>query len=275
MVVTAEQIVAHIRELAETLGRPPSRAEFQSRAGIREYHVLKHFDSWNDAVSAAGLSPNVQNQPVDPELLLKDWGELVRKLGKSPPRSTYRKLGRFSPGTFDKKFGQWSLVPAAFQQFASGRAEWSDVAKTVALAASSRPEPSLPVPRVDSPRQATSLKLTDRQTYGDPIDFRGLRHAPVNEQGVVFLFGIVARELGYLVEAVQQGFPDCEAKRQIRSGQWQRVRIEFEFESRNFADHGHSPDGCDVIVCWRDNWAERPDELEVLELSKVLARLSP
>jgi hypothetical protein len=93
-----------------------------------------------------------------------------------------------------------------------------------------------------------------------------LRHAPVNEDGVIFLFGMVARELGYLVESVQGGFPDCEAKRQIAPGQWQRVRIEFEFESRNFRDHGHSPDGCDIIVC--------PEHLEVVELKQVIGNLA-
>src|SRR6202011_3263281 len=111
-------------------------------------------------------------------------------------------------------------------------------------------------------------KLSSRPTYGNPLDFRGLRHEPINENGVVFLFGMVARELGYLVEAVQAGFPDCEAKRQVGPGKWQRVRIEFEFESRNFRDHGHPMDGCDVIVCWRHNWEERPENIEVVELSR-------
>jgi hypothetical protein len=81
---------------------------------------------------------------------------------------------------------------------------------------------------------------------------------------------MVARELGYLVESVQGGFPDCEANRQISPGQWQRVRIEFEFESRNFRDHGHSPDGCDIIVCWSHNWQECPAHLEVVELKRVI-----
>ena len=106
------------------------------------------------------------------------------------------------------------------------------------------------------------------------MDFRGLRHEPVNEEGVVFLFGMVAKELGYMIEAVQRGFPDCEAKRQIAAGRWQRARIEFEFESRNFRDHGHPASGCDVIVCWRHNWAECPEQLEVLELSNAVKSLS-
>ena len=117
-------------------------------------------------------------------------------------------------------------------------------------------------------------KLTGRPTYGNPIDFRGLRHEPVNEDGVIFLFGMVARELGFLVEAVQAGFPDCEAKRRIGDGHWQQVRIEFEFQSRNFRVHRHAPDGCDVIVYWRHNWKECPPQLEVVELSSVLKSLS-
>jgi len=72
--------------------------------------------------------------------------------------------------------------------------------------------------------------------YGGFLNFRGLQHAPINEQGVVFLFGVIARELGYVVESVATGFPDCEAKRQVSKSRdtWERVRIEFEFRSRNF-----------------------------------------
>jgi len=122
--------------------------------------------------------------------------------------------------------------------------------------------------------QRRHSKLNDRPTYGNPIDFRGLRHEPVNEDGVVFLFGMVARELGYMVEAVQAGFPDCEAKRQIQPDKWQRVRIEFEFESGNFRDHGHPENGCDVIVCWRHSWMDCPTHLEVVELASVIKSLA-
>jgi len=106
-------------------------------------------------------------------------------------------------------------------------------------------------------------KLDSRPIYGDPIDFRGLRHEPVNEQGVVFLFGMVSRELGFLVEAIQGGFPDCEAKRQVSRGQWQPVKIEFEYASKNFYEHGHDPKNCDVIVCWIHNWVECPGDIPV------------
>jgi len=124
-----------------------------------------------------------------------------------------------------------------------------------------------------SPSKVRYPPLDHRPTYGQPMDFRGLRHEPVNEQGVVLLFGLVAKELGYTVEAVQSGFPDCEAKRQIGPERWQRVHLEFEFESRNFRDHGHPIAGCDVIVCWHHNWPDCPPHLEILELSSLINSL--
>jgi hypothetical protein len=106
---------------------------------------------------------------------------------------------------------------------------------------------------------------------GEFIDFRGLKHTPVNEQGVVFLFGMVAQELGYVVEIVRTGFPDCEAKRRVGKDRWEKIRIEFEFQSRNFLSHCHDESGCDVIVCWENNWPDCP--LEVIELSAEIERL--
>ncbi len=109
--------------------------------------------------------------------------------------------------------------------------------------------------------------------YGEPISFRGLRHAPINEQGVVYLFGMVSSELGFLVEAIHTSYPDCEAKRCIdqHRGRWQRVRIEFEHKSSNFVDHGHDPADCDLIVCWEHDWPDCP--LEVVELRHVIKDL--
>ena len=275
--VSRDAIVAAIRDAAEANGRPPSRSQFIAHSGIGEYHVLSHFPSWNDAVRAAGLEPDTSNLRIEDDELLADWALLVRRHRHIPTRFLYRREGRFSPGVFDKHFGPWSAIPGRFRQFAASRPEWADVVALLPLPATSLPSPDPPlppsVPGPESSRQRYS-RLADRPTYGNPLDFRGLRHEPVNENGVVFLFGIVARELGFLVEAVQAGFPDCEAKRQVGSGLWQRVRIEFEYESRNFRDHGHAADGCDVIVCWRHNWPECPPRLEVVELCSIIRGLA-
>ncbi len=179
-------------------------------------------------------------------------------------------------------------MPEAFRKFAKGKREWADVVALLAagvanekpLTARTNPQGYRLPGRQDRhalqhwPGKTGHATLRDRATYGNPIDFREMRHEPVNEQGVVLLFGMLAKELGYLVEMVQTGFPDCEAKRQIAPGRWQRVHIEFEFESRNFRDHGHPASGCDVIVCWRHNWAECPENIEVVELSSIIKSLA-
>jgi hypothetical protein len=110
----------------------------------------------------------------------------------------------------------------------------------------------------------------DRAVMGEPFDRSPMTNAPVNEIGVMVLFGMVAAGLGLQVESVQGKFPDCVAKRQVAPGKWQYLRIEFEYESKNFRLHGHDPKGCDMIVCWRHNWKECPAEIEVVELSRLV-----
>ena len=126
---------------------------------------------------------------------------------------------------------------------------------------------------VAGPRGARWDVFTNRPVYGTPMNMGPLAHAPTNEMGVVFLFGAMVRDLGYIVTLLQAEFPDCEALRQVKQGKWQRLRIEFEFESLNFVKHGHDVKGCDMIVCWKHNWPECP--LEVLELSKFVGKLLP
>jgi hypothetical protein len=271
--------------------RTPSRREFLSSTGIPESTVLRFFPNWNAAVRAAGLEPNTRNQRHEDRELLEDWGQAVRKEGEVPTGRAYYKLGKFARRTLELRFGCWSKVREAFCKFAQGKREWADVLALLPpqalkpparLAPSSGPgrsfsfrsrKPAVSGKSSSRPAKIRHPHLRGRPIYGHPMDFRGLRHEPVNEQGVVLLFGMVAKELGYTVEAVQSGFPDCEAKRQIGLERWQRVHLEFEFESRNFRSHGHSLTGCDVIVCWQHNWPDCPPHLEILELSSLIQSL--
>jgi len=273
-----EQIIEEIIRINKSSGRLPSVTQFTAITGRSYNQIQMEFETWNNAVVSAGLQPNTTYERREPAELLADWGALVRKLGRIPTRIQYAKHGKFSPGPFRMNFGTWSAVPSAFRAFAEDKLDWSDVVALLPVSGSDVQTESVsgctstPSNRMQGLERHTHLD--NRATYGNPLDFRGLRHEPVNEQGVVFLFGMVARELGYMVEAIQSGFPDCEAKRQIGSGKWQRVFIEFEYESRNFRDHGHSVAGCDIIVCWTHNWQECPSSLEILELRGVIGSLA-
>lgn len=108
----------------------------------------------------------------------------------------------------------------------------------------------------------------DRKGFALPVERldpeRFLPFVPQNENGVVFVFALVAERLGFSVASVQAGFPDCRAE-------WRgkQARVEFEYRSSNFKRHGHAARRCDLVVCWRHDWPGVPAGLAVLELRKV------
>ncbi len=271
------------KAVAEAVGRRISRQEFIARSGMKVSDIFRHFPTWSAALSAAGFDFEPYHQRIAERDLLEDWGRSIRKHGAIPTRNQYKLEGKYSANVFASRFGPWSVISSRFRSFAKGKPEWADVLALVPAALPKRIAGVVSRPAVGSfPGAAPSLhvpgqrhrKLQDRPMYGSPINFRGLRYEPVNEQGVVFVFGMLAAELGFKVDLIQIGFPDCLAVRKVRGGGWQPVRIEFKFESRSFRDDGQPVDGCDVIVCWRHNWADCPAQLEVIELASVIKSLA-
>ena len=47
------------------------------------------------------------------------------------------------------------------------------------------------------------MSLEDDSIVGDLINFRGLVYAPLNENGVVFLFGKVMEDLNMYIEEIK------------------------------------------------------------------------
>jgi len=114
------------------------------------------------------------------------------------------------------------------------------------------------------------MGITSRRVYGDSLNFKSLSRTPVNELGVVYLFGVLHEIFDFEIESIQSGFPDCIARRRIANGRWEELRIEFEFESKSFQAHGHDSSHVDIIVCWHHNWRECPSDLEVIDLSSFI-----
>ena len=109
-----------------------------------------------------------------------------------------------------------------------------------------------------------------KRIFGDKVAFKSLSCAPVNELGVVYLFGVLHETFDFKIESIQSGYPDCIARLKVGKNRWEEVRIEFEYDSRSFKSHGHDPSGVDLIICWKHNWKECPKEIEVIELSSLL-----
>ena len=61
----------------------------------------------------------------------------------------------------------------------------------------------------------------NKSIVGDLINFRGLVYSPVNESGVVFLFGKVVEDLNMYIKEIKPGYPDCIARRFVGNG-WEQ-----------------------------------------------------
>lgn len=105
---------------------------------------------------------------------------------------------------------------------------------------------------------------------GERINLPGMDYAPQNEQGVVYLFSLLAPQLGFKgVARIQVRFPDCVARRRASRGD-ELVKIEFEYRSSEARKHGELLRGCDAIVCWIHDWPLVPRHLEIIELRKYV-----
>lgn len=288
-----QTLIRELQRIAEDLGTPSvPRHEFLRRTDVSEREVQRFFGAYNDLVVAAGLTPQffpTSDAPTySDEDLLNEVIRVLRLPESKLTRVFFEQNASVSASACERRFGGWintiklagehldpdkdTRLLERVREYAAPRLRSRDIAPT---SDGEEPKEEPETSEQDSYELNHSMLPSERSNlYGDFINFRGLQHAPVNEQGVVFLFGMICRELGYVVEIVKSGFPDCEAKRRVqgRAGKWQRVRIEFEYESRNFRTHGHDPDQCDVIVCWEDNWADCP--IEVLELRSAMRRLA-
>ena len=256
-----EEILAGLKKCAKKLGRTPTMAEIKRTTKITDYFIHKHFVNLAHALREARIEPRGVGHRLDTVTLLEDWAHLTRKMGRPPSFMEYRRVGQFGANSFINRCGAWSRVGERFRAVmreSKRESEWVDVLGIIArwegqttAEGRRKMENRRPSERQmhDEPQPRRKIRL-DRPIYGPPSMLRGLRYDPVNEAGVMYVFGRVAETLGFEVERIQAAFPDCEAMREVAAGKWQRVKIEFEFASRNFVEHGHAADGCDIIVCW-------------------------
>jgi hypothetical protein len=270
--VTRENILDAAKLAARKAKGPLSRHDFERLSGISNYHIYRLFPEggWTEVKRLAGLERHpLHHEEMSDHGLLQEWHRVAREIGRVPTWAIFGSRAKVSPDTVRKRFGG---LQGTLQRYKL----WLDENEpdSPLLAELPRSKHEIPAPPVGG--QLTGGRINETLSgaeFGPPLDFRGLRHAPINEQGVVFLFGMISYELGFIVEAIHASFPDCEAKQAVdrKRQRWKRVRIEFEFVSSNFREHGHDPNGCDLVVCWEHDWQDCP--VGVLELRSVLDTL--
>jgi hypothetical protein len=269
---TRERIVEAAKEAAKVDG-PLSRREFARHSGIGDYLIYRLFPGgWTEVRRLAGIArhPKEKGRLSDDELL-QEFHRVAAKLGAIPGWHRFASLATVAPKVMTRRFGNKAGTLQRYREWLQKNQPESPLLQLLP----SRSRDGVGT-AASSPRALSASPVWAKRpgaVFGAPINFRGLRYAPTNEQGVVCLFGMVCSDLGLVVETLQSVYPDCEATRCVdnKHKRWQRVRIEFEYSSSNFRDHGHDPAVCDMIVCWQHDWSECP--LEVVELSSLIGQL--
>ncbi|MHB8653105.1 MAG: homing endonuclease associated repeat-containing protein [Terriglobia bacterium] len=278
-----DSIMQTLQNVAARLGKTTlSKREVGSHLSLSAINY--YFGNLGTALKEAGLSIATQDPSairkrlrIDDDVLFASLWEVEQKIGHPPNLSEYRANGgTFSNMPFTDRFGKWQSTLQHYHKWRVDRAGSSILNTGASMADEPNNGKCAEPPTLQPSSKPIQSGIQTRrapQLYGEPIEFRGLRHAPINEQGVVYLFGMVSRELGFSVEALQQGFPDCEGKylHDKNHKLWAKARIEFEFRASNFREHCHDENECDVIVCWENDWPDCP--LRVVELKSEIMRL--
>ena len=244
-----EHIISEIKRIAkQSDNKAVSKADFIKLTNIPDYQIYKHFKCWNKAVSAAGLTPNTKNKKLNNDKLFQNLYDYCVKIDKIPTATEFKYNSNHAIKKYRKNFGAWPNVLLFFQIWLQENHSSSKF--------------------IDMINQKIILKDKKQTLHGAgaPLDFKGLKHEPINEQGLIFLFSKMNEELGLIVETLKIGFPDCIGKRLIdkNNNLWESVSIEFEYKSKDFLSHRHDANKCDIIVCWIHDWHDCP--IEVIEL---------
>jgi len=99
----------------------------------------------------------------------------------------------------------------------------------------------------------------------------------IGESAVVFFFGRIFRYLNF--DGLVIGHEKA-SENKLDAWAWQNknkkgIFVEFESRSKHFKKHIRNGDvkpedyKNTLIVCWDDNWQERPSEIDVLELEPL------
>jgi len=233
------EIVKKANEKAKALNVPLSKRIFNEYCRINYGSMLigiisKQFsisaaqrDGWSAVLKQIGIEPP---KKFSAESIIDHLYELYIEKGKQPTEEDIAKSG-MSLSTVYRYFGKTSNAIKSMYEAKGVEQEYN------------------------LPSNVAAIRKLDRA--GDSLRHLpiGLEESPVNEQGVVLLFGKIHFAIGFpSIIKVQQDFPDCKAYSIRVRGQRHRANIEFKYKSSSYYRSKRSAeqweDKVNYLVCW-------------------------
>ncbi|MFB6299191.1 MAG: homing endonuclease associated repeat-containing protein [Halobacteriales archaeon] len=103
-------LLAELRRLANDLGETPTIAQMEEYGEYSSSPYIKHFGSWNEAVSEAGLDPNPGYHPISDAKLLDELDRLADELEQPPTVTAMQQYGKYSAKVYIDRFGSWGTA---------------------------------------------------------------------------------------------------------------------------------------------------------------------
>jgi hypothetical protein len=259
-----EDLIKKWKELESKSEKPVGVNTVCNELGIKPYHVtqLLKGQSLTEFKLQNKIKTTPQETPYTKEKLLSIFDGIVSKHKKIPTWQQVRFGTGIPDSTFKKRLGATQLKTInVYHEWLKKKKPNSRNIKIVEKWLKGEDKPDVAtVEKVEKSRKKPHIsRKTEGRTYGRPLGYENLVYEPANEQGVVVLFAMMSKYLQYNIEGIwQDSFPDCEAMRVESGGSLRRVKVEFEYKSKDFLAHCHNPDDCDVIVCWKNNWKDCP-----------------
>ncbi|GEM_PF-4251669 len=106
-----------------------------------------------------------------------------------------------------------------------------------------------------------------KSIVGPVINSKRMIYGPSDKLGTMIMFTRILDELGFYIEEIIPENQRMILRRELENGFLEKVETAFTFISSEARRNGYL-EGCDLLVCWKDDWGECP--VEVLELKPTI-----
>ncbi len=270
--ITREYIEKIAKNLNAKSDKPIGRSSLNKK-GINQHQINVLIpEGMTEFKKKLGLKISRQEEIYTEDQLLTEIDRVVLKIKRIPTWIELRRETGITDKVFIRNFGKKG-IREVFEYYLNWLKNINPKSDNIKLAENYLKKQNkflfpIKAEKQDEFVSVKGLINPQKKLIGKYFGFRNLLFEPTNEQGVVLLFGMVSKELGFFIERIGTEFPDCTAKRYVGKGM-QHVEIEFEFKSR---EYNHPLKGCDIIVCWENNWG-KDCPLEVIELRTEIKKL--